>query len=173
MPCTTILIGKKASYDGSTIVARNEDSGNGSFESKRLVAPEDQPRHYRSVISHVQIDLPDNPQRYTAVPNANLSQGIWGEAGFNESQVAMSATETLTTNERVLGADPLVERIPASGAGRGGLPARGRWRHRRGGLPHHRLALHPHGSRGRGSPRRASRALWHVRDERHGLLGRR
>ena len=27
MPCTTILIGKKASYDGSTIVARNEDSG--------------------------------------------------------------------------------------------------------------------------------------------------
>ena len=62
MPCTTILIGKKASYDGSTIVARNEDSGNGSFESKRLVvvAPEDQPRHYRSVISHVQIDLPDN-----------------------------------------------------------------------------------------------------------------
>ena len=117
MPCTTILIGKKASYDGSTIVARNEDSGNGSFESKRLVvvAPEDQPRHYRSVISHVQIDLPDNPQRYTAVPNANLSQGIWGEAGFNESQVAMSATETLTTNERVLGADPLVECIPASG----------------------------------------------------------
>ena len=110
MPCTTILIGKKASYDGSTIVARNEDSGNGTFESKRFVVvdPDSQPRHYTSVISHVQIDLPDDPQRYTAVPNANLSQGIWGEAGFNESQVAMSATETLTTNERVLGADPLV-----------------------------------------------------------------
>ena len=26
MPCTTILVGKKASFDGSTIVARNEDS---------------------------------------------------------------------------------------------------------------------------------------------------
>ena len=26
MPCTTILIGKNATYDGSTIVARNEDS---------------------------------------------------------------------------------------------------------------------------------------------------
>ena len=24
MPCTTILVGKKASYDGSTIIARNE-----------------------------------------------------------------------------------------------------------------------------------------------------
>lgn len=80
MPCTTILIGKKASYDGSTIVARNEDSGNGSFESKRLVvvAPEDQPRHYRSVISHVQIDLPDNPQRYTAVPNGQPLPGHLG-----------------------------------------------------------------------------------------------
>ena len=27
MPCTTILVGKKASYDGSTIIARNDDSG--------------------------------------------------------------------------------------------------------------------------------------------------
>lgn len=26
MPCTTLLVGKKASYDGSTIIARNEDS---------------------------------------------------------------------------------------------------------------------------------------------------
>ncbi|WP_430392715.1 C69 family dipeptidase, partial [Collinsella aerofaciens] len=29
MPCTTILVGKNASYDGSTLVARNEDSSNG------------------------------------------------------------------------------------------------------------------------------------------------
>ena len=27
MPCTTILVGKNASYDGSTIIARNDDSG--------------------------------------------------------------------------------------------------------------------------------------------------
>ena len=25
MPCTTILIGKDASYDGSTMIARNDD----------------------------------------------------------------------------------------------------------------------------------------------------
>ena len=31
MPCTTILVGKNASYDGSTLVARNEDSSNGVF----------------------------------------------------------------------------------------------------------------------------------------------
>ena len=34
MPCTTILVGKNASYDGSTLVARNEDSSNGVFEPK-------------------------------------------------------------------------------------------------------------------------------------------
>ena len=117
MGCTTILIGKKASYDGSTIIARNEDSSNGTFDPKRtvVVTPEEQPRHYRSVPSHVEIELPDNPQRYTAVPNALEDEGIWGEAGFNEAQVAMSATETLTTNERVLGADPLVTLVPAKG----------------------------------------------------------
>ena len=35
--------------------------------------------------------------------------GIWGEAGINSANVAMSATETITTNARVLGADPLVK----------------------------------------------------------------
>ena len=49
------------------------------------------------------------------MPNADLKEGIWGEAGVNEANVAMSATETLTTNERVLGADPFVEYTPAKG----------------------------------------------------------
>lgn len=117
MPCTTLLIGKDASYDGSTIIARNEDSPNGEFRPKRfvLVQPDQQPRHYRSVLSHVEMDLPDDPLRYTSVPNAALDQGIWAEAGVNSANVAMSATETITTNERVLGADPLVELAPAQG----------------------------------------------------------
>ena len=115
MPCTTILVGKNASYDGSTIISRNEDSSNGEFTEKefKVVQPDDQPRHYKSVISHVEIDLPDNPMRYTSVPDALLKNGLWAEHGVNEKNVAMSATETLTSNERVLGADPLVELVPA------------------------------------------------------------
>lgn len=35
--CTTILVGKEASYDGSTIVARTEDSQNGVFTPKKFV----------------------------------------------------------------------------------------------------------------------------------------
>ena len=109
--CTTILVGKNASYDGSTIVARTEDSQNGVFTPKKLIVvkPEDQPRHYKSVLSTFEIDLPGNPVRYTAVPDAIPKDGIWGEAGINIYNVAMSETETITTNSRVLGADPLVE----------------------------------------------------------------
>jgi|GEM_PF-2762734 len=48
MPCTTILVGKAASYDGSTIIARNDDSGAGSYTPKKyaVVHPEEQPRIY-------------------------------------------------------------------------------------------------------------------------------
>ena len=111
MPCATLLVGRKASYDGSTLMARNEDSGGTHFTAKKFVVvrPEEQPRHYRSVISGVEIELPDDPLRYTAMPNALPDEGIWGAAGVNAANVAMTATETITSNPRVQGADPLVK----------------------------------------------------------------
>ena len=111
MPCTTLLVGKNATYDGSTMMARNEDSGAGSFMPKKLIVvkPEDQPRLYRSVLTGLEIPLPEEPMRYSAVPNAVDREGVWGEAGVNECGVAMSETETITSNARVLGADPLVK----------------------------------------------------------------
>ena len=115
MACTTILVGKNASYDGSTMIARNDDSGAGHYTPKKFVVvhPEEQPRKYKSVISHVEIDLPDNPMRYTSVPNAVAGEGVWAASGVNEANVGMTATETITSNPRVLGADPLVVYQPA------------------------------------------------------------
>ena len=81
----------------------------------RVVHPDEQPRVYTSVLSHLTVELPDNPMRYTSVPDVVPGHGIWAEAGFNELNVGMSATETLTTNERVRGADPLVDYVPAKG----------------------------------------------------------
>lgn len=117
MGCTTILVGKKASADGSTIMARTDDSGHGSFEAKRfeVIAPEDLPSSYRSVLSHVEIPLPENGLRYTRFPDADPHKGLWAGAGINSARVSMTATETLTTNERVLAADPLVELQEAEG----------------------------------------------------------
>ena len=51
MPCTTILVGKKASYDGSTMIARNDD---GRFDTKKLVVVHNQPKKYVSKIAHLE-----------------------------------------------------------------------------------------------------------------------
>lgn len=107
MACTTILVGKKASYDGSTLIARNDD---GFFDEKKLIVvnPAKQGKRYKSKIGKLEIDLPDNPLKYTATPSVSDKYGIWAANGINSENVAMTATETITSNALVLGADPLV-----------------------------------------------------------------
>ena len=108
MPCTTVLVGKKASNDNSTMIARTDD---GFFDEKKLIVvePKDQPKKYKCVISHLEIELPDNPMRYTSCPSVDQKNGIWAATGINAANVGMTATETITSNPRVLSADPLVE----------------------------------------------------------------
>lgn len=93
--------------------------GVGPFHRKKFVVvkPEELPAVYQSVISHVQIPLPGAGQamRMTAMPNAVAGKGIWAASGVNAVNVGMTATETITSNPRVLGADPLVVYQPAQG----------------------------------------------------------
>ena len=107
MACTTVLVGKQASHDRSTMIARTDD---GHFDVKKLmvVEPSRQPRKYKTVLSHCTIPLPENPIRYTACPNVDRKNGIWAATGINSANVGMTATETITSNPRVLAADPLV-----------------------------------------------------------------
>lgn len=67
MACTTILVGKKASYDGSTMIARNDDSGSGHFTAKKftVVTPKEQPKTYDFRALHVKVELPEQAMRYT------------------------------------------------------------------------------------------------------------
>lgn len=108
MSCTTILVGKNATNDHSTMISRTDD---GHFDVKKLIVvePKDQPKKYKSVLSHVTIELPEDPMRYTACPSVDPKDGIWAATGINEVNVGMTATETITSNPRVLAADPLVE----------------------------------------------------------------
>ena len=117
MPCTTILVGKKASIDGSTMIARNDD---GRFDTKKciVVTPDKQPKTYKNKNGKLIIELPDNPLAYTSTPNVTLKKGIWAANGINSANVGMTATETTTTNPRVLGADPYVV---AKGKNPGGI----------------------------------------------------
>ena len=121
MACTTILVGKRASYDGSTMIARNDD---GHYDEKKLITvlPENQPRKYKTVNSHLEIELPDNPLRYTSNPSVDNKNGVWPANGINELNVCMSATETITSNPNVLGADPYVRYQKAKNEGEEDIP---------------------------------------------------
>lgn len=108
--CTAILVGKDASLDGSTMIARDED-GYGGINEKLFVVNE--ARHYDenyiSKYNGFQMHLKGDGCRWTASPTADESEGRWDEQGINEYNVAMSATETEATNPRCLGHDPLVK----------------------------------------------------------------
>ncbi len=108
MSCTTVLVGKNASNDRSTMIARTDD---GFFDVKKMIVvnPKDQPKKYKTVLSHLEIDLPDDPMRYTACPSVDPKNGIWAATGINAAGVGMTATETITSNPRVRAADPPVE----------------------------------------------------------------
>lgn len=108
--CTEILVGKAASMDGSTIVARNED-GYGPINPIKFVAhaaTDQKDAYFVSKTTGVKVPLPNHSYRYTATPQADQSDGQYEEAGINELNVCMSSTETTATNARVLGYDPLV-----------------------------------------------------------------
>ncbi len=113
MSCTTILVGKKASNDHSTMIARTDD---GHFDVKKLVVvdPKTAKKSYKTVLSHLTVELPEKAMRYTACPSVDPEKGIWAATGINERNVGMTATETITSNPRVLAADPLVTYKKAS-----------------------------------------------------------
>ena len=107
MSCTTMLVGRNASNDHSTMIARTDD---GHFDVKKIIVmdPKKQPRKYKSVIGQTEIELPDDPMRCTMCPSVDPKRGIWAATGINEEGVGMTATETITSNPRVLAADPMV-----------------------------------------------------------------
>ena len=112
MACTTVVVGKKATIDGSTINGRNMDTFGPYDPQKVVVVPvkEKQTGSYLSNKNGFTFDYPATAYRYQLVPNVNIKEeGIYGESGFNEKDVAMSATESFYANPRVLACDPLVK----------------------------------------------------------------
>lgn len=109
--CTSILAGKKATIDGSTIIARNEDSKSAWPKHMQIHAHKEysEPQKFVSPDNGFKLSLPTVRAKYSATPEWTDKFGVFEEDGINEYGVAMSATESAYANERVLGYDPLVK----------------------------------------------------------------
>lgn len=108
--CTAMLVGKEASVDHATMIARNEDAEGGINPKRFIYVPaQAASREFKSTFNGFHVELPGNALGHTLTPMADTSiDGEWGEAGINSANVGMSATETEFTNAAMLGLDPLV-----------------------------------------------------------------
>ncbi|ANK59412.1 peptidase U34 [Loigolactobacillus backii] len=106
--CTSVLVGKAASADGSTFIGRNEDSK--AAWPKHFVkhAHNSAGTEFVSKDTGLSLTLPQESAAYTATPEWTDKFGLFEEDGINEYGVAMSATESAYANAQVLGYDPLV-----------------------------------------------------------------
>ncbi|KLD42566.1 C69 family dipeptidase [Lactiplantibacillus plantarum] len=111
--CTSILVGKNASADGSTMIGRNEDS-RAAWAKKMIIHAHrefEEPQTFKSQnqTHPFTMTLPKIRAKYTATPEWTAEYGLFEEDGINEYGVAMSATESAYCNTRVLAADPYVK----------------------------------------------------------------
>ncbi|RLK63686.1 hypothetical protein D3H64_03525 [Atopobacter sp. AH10] len=109
--CTTVIVGKGATVDGSTMIARNEDMGT-SWPKYFVVRPagKNKSTKYVSKGNGFSMTIPEERYKMTATPEWDESEGTFDEAGINEKGVAMSGTESLEANKKVLEVDPLVKK---------------------------------------------------------------
>ncbi|GEL14355.1 C69 family dipeptidase [Pediococcus cellicola] len=108
--CTSFLAGRLATADGSTLIGRNEDSRS-AWPKHFVVHPHrefSETQIFKSTDNGFTLNLPKVAAKYTATPEWTDKYGLFEEEGINEYGVAMSATESAYTNNRALGADPLV-----------------------------------------------------------------
>lgn len=109
--CTSVLVGRAATRDGSVIIARNEDNTTPNLAKNfHVVAAGDRDgATLESPETGFSTVLPQGGLRYTAMPDADTTGGLYEEAGVNSAHVAMSATESAYANDLVLAFDPFVE----------------------------------------------------------------
>jgi len=118
--CTTIIVGKEATVDGSIIIARNEDAGGAAepqdmaiIPARRAAARFESNSIFNPADNRFSLPLAPDALGYTAFPHF-LSIGkhnfSFEETGINDYGVAISATETIFNGDKALKADPYLEK---------------------------------------------------------------
>ncbi|MDT7014851.1 C69 family dipeptidase [Levilactobacillus namurensis] len=110
--CTSVLVGKDATVDGSTMIARNDDTFLPLTPQRFYVHPAEHDQPDRTWVSNQNgftAPIPKDGYRYLATPNVEIEKtGEYAESGINQKNVAMSATESVYGNPDALAFDPLV-----------------------------------------------------------------
>lgn len=109
--CTSVFAGKKATADGSVMIARNEDMS--SAWSKHVqVFPRKVHKTGEKLkfVTGLTVDQPKVSYKYMAMPDWDPSEGPFEAAGINEYGVAISSTNSAHANTNAEASDPLVEK---------------------------------------------------------------
>lgn len=109
--CTTVIIGREVSADGSFIFGRTDDTH--TIGKSQIVSVPAQkattPTVFVDEYNGFTMELPPESYQYVMTPRAlSVHTGIWAESALNEYNVAISATETLVAKPEALEADPYV-----------------------------------------------------------------
>ena len=109
--CTTIIVGRQVSADGSFIFGRTDDTH--TIGKEQIVSVPAQttvtPPTFVDAYNGFTMELPKESCQYVMTPRSESAHtGIWAESALNEYQVAISATETIIASDTALAADPYI-----------------------------------------------------------------
>ncbi|WP_075980375.1 C69 family dipeptidase [Bacillus massilinigeriensis] len=109
--CTSVFAGKKATADGSVLVARNEDVSS-AWSKYVKVFPRKIHKTGEKIkfVNGLTVAQPKVSYKYMAVPDWDPSEGLFEEVGINEYGVTVSATNSADANEKAESSDPFVEK---------------------------------------------------------------
>lgn len=109
--CTTIIVGRDVSADGSFIFGRTDDTHTIGKEQIVSVPAQrtDLPNIFVDAHNGFTMELPKDSCQYVMTPRSESAHtGIWAESALNEFEVAISATETIIASDTALSADPYI-----------------------------------------------------------------
>lgn len=113
LSCTGFIAGKNVTEDGSMIFARDEDFGSGVNPKKYVIIESSKyskGKFFENPDTGFKWPYPSKTLRYSIVPDTDQDYGVWGEVGFNEKGVAVSATVSAAINEKIEQIDPHTEK---------------------------------------------------------------
>lgn len=126
--CTSVMVGKKATSDGTLLLSRNEDYTRNNWNKYMVYRPFPEyydPNNSNTVVANgmwtlgngLKVPVPTKMYSYNAMPDAvGEEEALYSvgkdfffeERGINSQNVAVSATNSLSINQKANSADPLL-----------------------------------------------------------------